>query len=215
MSIKLGAVILGAASLFLVCEAKADTLEFKLDQTFIGTSPSSTAPWLTATFTQGLNGTVDLALHSSLNVSSEFFGSLGLNFNSGKSLTGIAQNGGSFAAINSSQNGEDLQGGGDVGKGFDIMINFETANSGRFQGTDLITFIFSSNTDTLTPADFDLVNPSGLYLAAHVQGIPNGESGAVTGVRTGETTVPDGGSTLILLGIGTTLFAFVRRAFIS
>jgi hypothetical protein len=215
MSIKFGAVILGAASLLFACETKADFLEFKLDTSFNGTPPSSTAPWLTATFSQGLNGTVNLALQSSLHISSEFFGSLGFNFNSAKNLTGVSQNGGSFAGVTSSQNGENLEGGGDLGKDFDVMIHFETANAGRFQGTDLITFTFSSLTDSLTLADFDLVNPSGLYLAAHVQGIGDSQSGAITGARTGEADVPDSGSTLILLGIGTTLFAFVRRASIN
>ena len=212
MSIKFGAVILGAASLLFACETKA--LTFELDQAFNGTSPSSTVPWLTATFTQNGSGTVNLALQSSLNVSSEFFGSLGFNFNPAKSPPTVVQNGGSPAVVDwSLVNGEDLEGGGNPGKGFDVMIHFETANAGRFDGIDLITFIFTG-TD-LTPADFDFSNESGLKIAAHVQGIPTGASGAVTGPGIGETTVPDGGSTLILLGIGTTLFALVRRTFAS
>jgi hypothetical protein len=214
MSIKFNALIIGAASLLLASEAKADFLQFKLDNTFNGASPSSTAPWLTATFTSPASGTVNLALQSSLNISSEFFGSLGFNFNPPISaLTGVSQNGGSPASISWSENGEDLQGGGNQGKGFDVMINFETANAGHFKGSDLITFVFSGN--GITAADFNDFNAGGLQIAAHVQGIPNGPSGAVSGVRTAETTVPDGGSTLILLGIGTTLFALVRRTLIS
>jgi len=155
-----------------------------------------------------------LALQSSLEVSSEFFGSLGFNFNPNKTLSGVSQNGGSPAGVDWSLNGEDLQGGGNVGKGFDVMINFETANAGRFQGADLINFIFSGTTP-LVPTDFNFFNANDLQIAAHVQGIPDGPSGAIKGVQTAETTVPDGGSTLILLGIGTTLFALVRRTFAS
>jgi hypothetical protein len=213
MSIKFGALILGAASLMLACETKA--LTFELNNSFNGTAPTSTAPWLTATFSQGLNGTVNLALQSSLDVSSEFFGSLGFNFNPAKSLSGVSIVGEPVNSISWSQNGYDLEGGGNPGKGFDVLIQFVTANnSGRFQGTDLINFIFSGTT-ALIPSDFDFFNASGLQIAAHVQGLPNGASGAISGPSTGETTVPDGGSTLILLGIGTTLFALVRRAFAS
>jgi hypothetical protein len=212
MSIKFGAVVFGAASLLLACEARA--LTFELGETFNGASPSSTAPWLTATFSQGVNGTVNLALQSSLEISSEFFGSLGFNFNPNKTLSGVTQNGGAPAIVNWSLNGENLQGGGNVGMGFDVMINFETANGSRFQGTDLINFIFSGTTP-LVPTDFNFFSANDLQIAAHVQGIPNGPSGAVKGVQIGETTVPDGGSTLILLGIGTTLFALVRRTFAS
>jgi len=210
MSIKFGAVILGAASLLLACEARA--LTFQLGETFNGASPSSTPPWLTATFSQGANGSVNLALQSSLEVSSEFFGSLGFNFNPNKTLSGVSQSGGSPAVIDWSVNGEDLQGGGNVGMGFDVMIHFATANGSRFQGTDLINFIFSGTTP-LVPTDFNFFSANDLQIAAHVQGIPDGPSGAIKGVQTAETTVPDGGSTLILLGIGTTLFALMRRAF--
>ena len=217
MSIKFGAVVLGAASLLLACEAKA--LTFELDESFNDTpSPASTAPWLTATFTQNGSGVVNLALQSSLDVSSEFFGSLGFNFNPEKDPLTIlslqSQIGGSPAEVSWSQNGENLEGGGTEGKGFDVMIHFETANAGRFDGTDLITFIFSGT--GITPADFDFINADGLQIAAHIQGLPNGASGAIKGEKTDDTTtVPDGGSTLLLLGIGTTLFAFVRRAFAS
>lgn len=216
MSIKFGAAILGAASLFFVSDAKA--LTFELDTPFNGSTPASSTPWLTATFTQDGDNKVTLALQSSLNVSSEFFGSLAFNFNPAKSplttLTDVSQDGGSFAQVDWSLNNEHLVGSGNVGQGFDISIHFEPASAGRFQGNDLIMFTFSGT--GITPADFDFFNAGGLQIAAHVQGLPNGGSGDIKGEKTpGEATLPDGGSTLILLGIGTTLCALARRTIAS
>jgi hypothetical protein len=224
MSIKLGAAILGVASLLLASDAKA--LTFELDQSYNGATPTSGSPWLTAIFSQGVGDSVTLSLQSHLNVGSEFFRSIGFNFNPNLDISKliITQSSGTplYDSINVGTNDQDLTGGGNGAKGFDISIEWSTENLGqRFQGNDLVVFTFSGISG-LTPQDFNYFNtvseggnevPGTLQIAAKVQGIgTSGLSGEITG-SSGSTSVADGGSTLIMLGLATTIFAVLRKSF--
>lgn len=93
-----------------------------------------------------------------------------------------------------SQNAVDLTGGGVQGKGFDFALSFPTANSGRLEGHDVATFLLTRA--GLTASAFNVPTASGLFVAAHVQGIPPG-----SGATSGAITVPEP-SSLGLTGLG-------------
>jgi hypothetical protein len=182
----LGVIFTGVAVLAPI-DAKA--LTFTLNDVFNGDSPTSSAPWLTAEFATLSVGTVKLTLTSNLNVESEFFSDVAFNVNPIflPSSINIVQNPVANPAAksfsHSTYDGQNVQGGGDLGKGFDIRIDWTTANNqggvGRFNNSDVVYFLISAN--GLTADDINFVNTGGAnaHIAAHVQGIPGDRSGAI------------------------------------
>ena len=76
----LGDLVLAFTLVLLTPMAPARS-SFELGTVLGGATPASTAPWLTATFTDTTPGQVTLILQSHLNVSSEFIGEVSLNLN--------------------------------------------------------------------------------------------------------------------------------------
>ncbi len=181
----------------------AHALTFDLNYAFSGSSPSGTAPWLTATFADGPANTVTLTLQGHLAVN-EFISEWSFNI-SNTSLMPLtfaydATSTGP-AASTIDQNANSLQADGD-GK-FDIRLNFPTAGSGnRFNDTE--TVIYTITGTGLTAGLFDDVSATqggnGIYhSAAHVQGIDADPTSGWIGDK--PTGVPEPG-TLLLIGAG-------------
>lgn len=188
--------------------ARASTL--LVDTVFNGASPGSVAPWLIANFQTISPGTVQLTLTADLNVPSEFIDEVDFNLTPGILPSGlvIVQTAGQVPAANqilhTTQNAQNINGGGALGKGFDISLQWPTASgTGRFDGTDVVTFLItysglsSSDLDTYTNT-----GGAGAIVAAHVQGIPQQGGGTTSGaVMDSGVTVPEP-SALLLIGGG-------------
>jgi len=205
MNVKFIPRVLGAAALTLglaSMPAHAATMTLTLNTVFNGTSPTSTSPWLTAVFTD-ITGGVQLTLTSSLNVSSEFFSDVTFNVDSAFVPSGIgmsqdASNPLAVSMLHTTQDAQNLIGGGSLGKDFDFGIAWATSTGvGRFDGTDVKVFTLLAT--GLTAANFNTTNASGIKMGAHVQGIPS-PAGTTSGAIKNGVPVPDGGMTLALLG---------------
>jgi hypothetical protein len=192
-----------------ISQGNSHALSFDLDETFNGASPSGSGPWLNATFVNSGPDQVTLTLTANLG-SSEFISDVTINLDQLLPLTIGTITGPSVGtSVDQSSNGEMVTGGGNAGKGFDIKISFNVSNSSdRFDGSDSVSIPFSGV--GLTDLSFDVLNriktgkneiDGKLNIAAHVQGIALGKSGAITSGPPA-TSVPDGGSALGLLGIG-------------
>ena len=191
--------------------AKA-ALTFELGGMLNGVTPTSSAPWLTAQF-NNVEGGVELTLTSQLSVPSEFISAVALNVNVPGLKTADIQTDTSdpLATWMVDYSNVDLAGAGSLGSGFDILISWDSAQGvQRFNGTDVDTFKFTFA--GLTENDFNAPNASGVFIAAHVQGIPLPGGGTTSGAITvvpEPTTILAGA--LLLLPIGASTIRILRR----
>jgi hypothetical protein len=197
--------------------AKADTYTYTLNTVFNGDAPTSTGPWLTASFTD-IAGGVQLTLTSSLSVGSEYIQAFAFNINpsiepSTVKWTTDSSNPIQSSVGNNAQNAQQL--GGLAGSGFDFLIAWPTANNDggvkRFNGTDVDTFVFTLN--GLTAADFNYLSmgTANAHVAAKVAGI----SGSLSGdIKDGPVAVPEP-ELIALLGIGLGAVALFKRRWLS
>ncbi len=153
-----------AAAVLCPLSARA-TLVFSLSTTFSGPSPTSTPPYLTADFATVVPGIVALSLTSSLETPSEFFSEVAFNVSptitpGSLTITPFVGNSGftNPLAHNTTDNAQNLPGGGAQGSGFDVMLSFSTGlPATRFNGTDVANFLITG-VPTLTEHDFNFVN---------------------------------------------------------
>jgi len=205
-------LVLPLSGLLMASEASAVPLTYTLNTVFNGDTPTSTPPWLTATFTNGAANHVTLTLAANLNVSSEYFSDLEFNVSPSfvPSALTIVQSPlvnplGTVSAT--TQNAQSVQGGGAAGTGFDIRINWATASGvGRFDGTDSVSFDLSAAGLDEDSFNYTSTGSAAAHLGAHIQGVPltvGTTSGAVKDVAqpVPPLTVPEP-STLLLLGSG-------------
>ena len=198
----------------LPCQNACAAVTYTLGTTFNGVSPTSTAPYLTASF-NGTGGTVTLTLTASLNVASEFIDEVAFNVNPSftPSALTIVQNpiANPIPTLisNTTQNAQNLGGGGSAGSGFDIDIKWGTAgpptNPSRFKGTDVVSFTITGT--GLTENDFNFTNTgsAAASFAAHVQGIPQAGGGTTSGAiknggSGGPNLVPEPSTFVMALG---------------
>jgi len=192
------------------CKTASATLTYTLSTTFNGSSPTSAAPWLTAEFKNNGSGGVDLTLTSGLEVTSEYIDEVAFNVKSSilPSSVTVAQTPGEIpfdtGILHTTQNAQDLTGGGAAGMGFDFKITWSNANSGggvlRFNAGEINTFKFSLT--GLTESDFDFTNTgsANAHFAAHIAGIPGNKSGAIKDTPDGVTfSTPEPATTSLAL----------------
>jgi hypothetical protein len=103
------------------------------------------------------------------------------------------------------QNAIAMTGSGKAGKGFDVLLDFPSKHAQRFNFTDTITFTIIG--DRITEDSFLFMNAPGnsAHVGAHLAGIPDGMSGAISDVP-----IP---STVWLLGFGLLSLIVLRRKF--
>jgi hypothetical protein len=210
--------LLPLAMLVSTVGASANTLTFDLGSVFNGGTPGSSPPYLTALFEDTAANTVKLTLSSHLNVASEFFSDFDFNVTGFvPSALAIVQNAGDIpqaTIFHTTQNGQNLTGGGAAGFGFDIEFRFPTSNSGpRFDNSDVLTFTLTGT--GLTSSAFDAVNTgsAAARAGAHVQGFANGQSGAIKDGNDQEPPPPGvpEPATTALLGGGMIALGLYRR----
>jgi hypothetical protein len=200
------------SGLLMASGASAVPLTYSLNTVFNGSTPTSTSPWLTATFANGATDHVTLTLAAHLNVASEYFSDLEFNVSPSfvPSALTIVQNPlvnplGTVSAT--TQNAQSVQGGGAAGTGFDIRIDWATASGvGRFDGTDSVSFDLSATGLNQDSFNFTSTGSAAAHIGAHIQGVPltvGTTSGAVKdGLQPLSPTAVPEPSTLLLIGSG-------------
>jgi hypothetical protein len=169
--------VIAAAGFFPVSAQAA--LVFDLSSTFNGDTPTSTPPYLTAQFANTATpGTVRLTLTSSLDITSEYIAAVAFNIDpaiipSSLTITPVSCvtcTTPTFA--NTTDNGQQLNGGGSQAFDFDVLLTFASAAAGRFNGSDVA--IIDITAAGLTENDFNFTNSPAddLFIAADVRGIP-------------------------------------------
>jgi hypothetical protein len=195
--------------------ARAD-FYYYFDNTWSGTSPAGSAPWISALFQDVGAGTVKLTLSNSGLTGTEYVNSLFFNLNpalnpSQLSFTELSGTAGVTAPTIST--GEDaFKAGGDGN--YDVEFSFATANAGRFGVSDTLTYQITG-IPSLTAMDFGyLSSPAGgngpFLSSAHIASI--GANGAGSGWDNPSkiTPVPEpAASFLVLAAAG--LWLGVRR----
>lgn len=207
--------------------ASADTVTYNFGSVSSGGTPSGTAPWVQATFTDaGMPAnTVQLTLNGANLSGSEFVSCWYFNLDpslNAAALTFTATGSTGSFTIPTVQTGTDAFKAGPDGK-FDVLLGFSTAgdSSSRFTSGDSLTFDISGITG-LTANDFDTLSTcaggSGLYSSAvHIQSIDGGDSAWVNPISTlvqndsVDRQVPDHSTTVALLGASLLVIEGMRR----
>lgn len=175
-------IIAGGVVLFSAGAASAD-LVLNLNDSYTGSAPASSSPWLTATFTQTGTDSVRLTLDSGVS-GWEFISTVFFNIADGQSVTADFNEAESSGSFQSPNFGRGLFGAGG-GSVYDIRILFPINEpTNRFGSGDVAVFDLTG--EGLTEDDFDFLSsgPNGFNFrtAAHVQAIgPNrNQSGWIT-----------------------------------
>jgi len=217
--------VIASVALLPIQNAAANSFTFNLDTEFSGgQAPGGAPPWLSATFTDVSSGVVSLTLSASppggagltgtenvdgwyFNVTPSFVGSLVFSpttttLPSGGSLLSILQGEDAFKA-----DGDGL---------YDILFNFGTGTGHGFGVGDTLTETISAS--GLVASDFNLLSsPAGghgpFLTAAHVQNTTGAGSGGSGWIAPTGATVPDVGSTSMLLGVTLLGIEGLRRRF--
>jgi VPDSG-CTERM motif len=216
-----------AVALLMNQNASAASFTLNFDTEFSGgQAPGGPAPWLSATFTDTTPGTVSLTLSASpapgygltgtenvdglyLNVAPAFVGAL--SFSPGAPATLLS--GGSLTSITQGEDAFKADGDGL----YDILFSFGTGAGAGFGPGDALTETITSSVTGLTASSFDLLStPAGghgpFFAAAHVQNTTGAGSGGSGWIApSGGTSVPDGASTAMLLGIALMAIGGLRR----
>jgi hypothetical protein len=225
----MGVAAMAGAALCSAGPARAQLI-LELSGVVNGATPAGAAPWLRATFTTVSSGTVNLTLDN-LMPSGEFVDDWGFNIDpsltaglGGDSLPGMTvtqQTGPAIDAFGSgSALGIDVSNGGANMKAglFDLLFQWPTSATSRFPGGTSATFQITGTGLTensfyaLTTPDSHMFAGGPYYTAAHVQGIPTGQSGSIYGARVLTTTsVPEPGALALCTGLLVPAAALLRR----
>ncbi len=194
----------------------ANAIVMDLDYAFSGNSPTGQTPWLRATFTDSGNDVL-LKMEAIGLTGGEFVGGvgngLGWFFNVDPALTGSltqAYDSDVGVGVYSYAFGTDSQKADGDGK-YDFVFGF---GNGVFSDNDSLTVKLSMASVDLDPADFDFLSVpaggEGVYrTAAHIQNLTGTSTpGGSTWVG---SSVPDGGTTAALLGLGLVGVGFLAR----
>jgi len=202
-------VLVGALFISFIAQGQV----FQIGTVLNGASPSSSPPWITATFTTLFPGTVSLSLAAHLTTATEFIGEIGLNLRPGISPASLlfTQNSGpSFSSLNQpvAEDSANLPGGGVQAAGLDLVIIWPSGGGQpqRFDGSDVVSLTITGP-PSLAPEDFFYYNKLGnltgpVLIGAHVQGIP-ATGGATTSAAIIQTIPEPGAAPLVLCGLVT------------
>jgi len=173
-----------AASLFCgAAKVSAADYVYSFTNTFSGTSPSNSGPWMEVWFHDVTPGTVSLTISNIGLSGTEFISGLYLNLNTNFAAPSLSFQylGGNGAAPTNILTGlNQFKADGD-GK-YDILFDFDTTSSSRFEAGEYLTYQITGIA-SLNVSDFNYLSaPAGgagpFLAAAHVQSIgPNGDSG--------------------------------------
>jgi hypothetical protein len=197
--------------------AKAETYVFSLDTLYGKSTPSSTFPWLTASFQDIDVGQVQLTLTSSLEDSDEFIRAFAFNIKDSidPSSVSITQDTSKLPLMTSISTGAQnsiKNFGGSTGDGFDFLISWDSTNGAdRFGGTgvNVFNFVFTG----LQASDFLYANTgtAQAYVAVKIQ-LGNGKTAYAE--STDYVTVPEP-ELIVLLGFGLGAIALFKRRWLS
>lgn len=188
---------------FTASRADASVLTLQLDEIITGASPYGSGPWLTATFTDNLDGTVSLKMTANLQDTSEFFFAIGFNYIGPIPLYAIAPTNVGFTSSMPT-------GLGAVVGSFEFGFNPDPSNAGggalRFNGSDVVDVTLYSDI-AINTSMFNVANEEGYYAAAHINGIDAAPGSGKIGDSTPDPefqdpVVPEPAS-LALLALGT------------
>jgi len=216
-------IIVGVGIILTVTSVPADalTLNFELNVEYTGgAEPDGPTPWLTAEITDTSlpADTVRITMSASGLVESEFVGGWYFNWDFDAAdldpTDGIA-----FLPTSTAPFGpitfdtDNLDAGGALGNGFDILFNFPQPSGNRFEANEIAIYEFLG--EGLSASSFNYKNTAGnFYSAAHVQVIdnddfPNADSGWI-GATESISAIPEPG-TILLLGAGLASLFGIRR----
>lgn len=201
--------------------AQAGVVTFTYSTAYTGATPTSTPPWLTATFTD-ISGGVELKLQANGLPEGAFVSKWLFNFDPSLDPSFVPIQTGGVPMAGWAIDPDRLNGGGPK---FDLAINFPTANdpgSDRFDGWDTATFqlswvsyggppieplaplssLFSPASPLILAQSFNFPTGGGegVFSGAHIQGLAGEDSGWI-GTYVPEQPIPEPG-TLLLVGSG-------------
>jgi hypothetical protein len=200
-------------------EAKA-SLSYDLKYVLNGNTSINPAGWLNVEFANAAEAnTVMLTITSNLPDSKYFFSDIAFNVDPNK-LTGLSwgtptMTGANAPTITNGENTQDVVGSGNWGKGFDVLLSFDTkggtssGTSKRFDDSDTLTLTLTGTgidensfgyLNTPRPGTTPLSN-----VGAHVQGLAGSTSSFISNVP-----IP---SAVWLLGTGLLGLVGIRRRF--
>lgn len=194
-----------------LCQANAATVTYGLGTLYTGATPSGSAPYVTLAFDDN-NTTNNVTLTigtAGLTPGTQFISNLWFNVlgNPALTITMVANPNVTAPVVTQKANGGNT---GNAANGynnvFDVRLEFANSGSGRFDAGETAVFNITCGACGLTAASFaDTAsgNSGNIFNAVHVQGLPQGLSGHLTG---GSSSVPEPGTYALigsaLLGLG-------------
>lgn len=206
-----------------VMSASASTLTYNFGAVSDGTAPAGSPPWLQAVLTDTAANTVNLTLTAGNLTGDDFVTCWYLNLNPALDPTGlsftVSDTTGSFTAPTVQTGANGFKAGPD-GK-FDVLLGFASSgdNSTRFTSGDSISFNITGISG-LSVEDFAWLSTcaggSGSFVSAAdvISGQDSGWINPISTLRQNADTspsVPDGGTTVALLGASLVAIEGFRR----
>jgi hypothetical protein len=193
------APILIAVACLGLQHAKADTVDYTL--------VTSNSP---GTLGTGPFGTAHVDLTSSTTATITFTAASGYLFVNGGAV-GVNVNANAWTIGNFTSNGNPVSDGGAGNEDGFGSFNQKVSQQNASNGASIISFVLTNTSSTwLTAANVLAFNANHWLIAAHIQ-IQNGSGNTGFAAGPGGGTVPDGGTTVMMLGAALGALGMARR----